>query len=68
MALVNEANRGQCSVRRGDPAEVIIDEGKKGYDLVVVGTQGRTGLAAVLLGSVAERVVRRSATSVLVVR
>jgi nucleotide-binding universal stress UspA family protein len=37
-------------------------------DLLVVGTRGRTGLARVLLGSVAESVVRSAPCSVLVVR
>jgi nucleotide-binding universal stress UspA family protein len=37
-------------------------------DLVVVGSRGRTGMRRVLLGSVAERVVRRAEQSVLVVR
>lgn len=37
-------------------------------DLVVMGTHGRTGLRHVLLGSVAEQVVRRAACPVLVVR
>jgi nucleotide-binding universal stress UspA family protein len=37
-------------------------------DLVVIGTHGRTGLAKVLLGSVAERVVRLSPRPVLTVR
>jgi nucleotide-binding universal stress UspA family protein len=38
------------------------------YDLVVVGTHGRTGLRHVLLGSVAERVVRSAPCSVLTIR
>jgi nucleotide-binding universal stress UspA family protein len=37
-------------------------------DLIVVGTHGRTGLARVLLGSIAENIVRHAACSVLVVR
>jgi nucleotide-binding universal stress UspA family protein len=37
-------------------------------DLVVIGTHGRTGLAKVLLGSVAERVVRLASCPVLTVR
>lgn len=37
-------------------------------ELVVVGTHGRTGVAHALLGSVAERVVRHSPCSVMVVR
>ena len=39
-----------------------------GYDLVVMGTHGRTGISHALLGSVAERVVQHARTSVLVVR
>jgi nucleotide-binding universal stress UspA family protein len=38
------------------------------FDLVVVGTHGRTGIRRVLLGSVAENVVRHAPCSVLVVR
>ena len=36
-------------------------------DMIVVGTHGRTGLAHAMLGSVAERVVRRAACPVLTV-
>ncbi len=39
-----------------------------GATLVVVGTHGRTGLSRVMLGSVAEHVVRHAPCSVLVVR
>lgn len=38
------------------------------YDLVVVGTHGRTGLARIFLGSVAEKIVRHAPCSVLAVR
>jgi nucleotide-binding universal stress UspA family protein len=38
------------------------------YELVVMGTHGRTGLLRVVLGSVAEKVVRHAPCSVLVVR
>lgn len=41
---------------------------KESVDLIVMGSHGRTGLAQVLLGSVAERVVRHAACPVLVVR
>lgn len=38
------------------------------YDLIVVGSHGRTGVSRVLLGSVAEEIVRRSPVPVTVVR
>lgn len=41
---------------------------KRAFDLCVVGTHGRTGLSRILLGSVAEKVIRHSPCSVLVVR
>jgi nucleotide-binding universal stress UspA family protein len=54
----------------GVPWSVIVEalEADRGYDLVVMGTHGRTGLGRVLLGSVAERVVRHAPCAVLVVR
>ncbi len=38
------------------------------FDLIVMGTHGRTGLKHVLIGSVAEKVVRHARCAVLVVR
>ena len=38
------------------------------YDLVVMGTHGRTGLSQLLMGSVAEKVVRQAPCPVLTVR
>jgi nucleotide-binding universal stress UspA family protein len=40
----------------------------RGIDLVVLGTEGRSGLAHVLLGSVAQRLLNRLSVDVLVVR
>jgi universal stress protein A len=52
----------------GSPAHTIVDVAKKGgYDLVVLGTHGHTGLAHALIGSVAERVVRHASCPVLTV-
>lgn len=52
----------------GDPASALLHELKLGsYDLVVLGTHGRTGLSHVLLGSVAEKVLRLSPVPVLTV-
>ena len=55
--------------RRGVPSDEILAEVLEGdYDLVVMGTHGRTGLARAVFGSVAERVLRESLTPVLVTR
>jgi universal stress protein A len=52
----------------GDPASVILKElDAQKYDLVVIGTHGRGGLAHLLLGSVAEKLVRHSKVPVLTV-
>jgi len=56
-------------VELGSPARVITDVARGGgYDLIVLGTHGRTGLAHALIGSVAERVVREARCPVLTVR
>lgn len=53
----------------GNPAEDIIKaEHDYGADLVVMATHGRTGVAHLVLGSVAERVVRESTCPVLTIR
>jgi nucleotide-binding universal stress UspA family protein len=54
--------------RRGHASEVIADlAGRLGAQLVVMGTRGNSGLAHVLLGSVAERTLRMAPCSVLAV-
>lgn len=56
-------------VVEGNIAHTICDKAVSGgYDLLVLGTQGRTGLTHLLLGSVAETVVRHSKVPVLTVR
>lgn len=53
----------------GKPDAAIIQYAEDhSIDHIVVGTHGRAGIARVLLGSVAERVVRRAPVSVTVVR
>ena len=53
----------------GDPVEVILDQAKRlRADLIVLGTHGRRGLQRLVLGSVAESVVRRAGCPVLVVK
>jgi nucleotide-binding universal stress UspA family protein len=56
-------------LRSGDPAEEIVDCARRErVDLIAMSTHGRTGLRRVLLGSVAEAVVRRARRPVLLVR
>jgi nucleotide-binding universal stress UspA family protein len=56
-----------CRVVVGDPLAAIL-EAARGASAVVMGTLGRTGLAHLVVGSVAERVVRHSPVPVLTVR
>jgi nucleotide-binding universal stress UspA family protein len=76
---VDQQNRDQLSATfEGLPAEVIIEEGeilpsinktiqKYNIDLVVIGTRGRTGIGKLLLGSVAEEILRNVTCPVLTV-
>jgi universal stress protein A len=53
----------------GEPADAIVSYAQaNGIGLIVMGTHGRTGAAHVLMGSVAERVVRTAPCPVLTVR
>jgi nucleotide-binding universal stress UspA family protein len=56
-------------VRTGPPAATIAETARdERADLVVVGTHGRSGLDRLIVGSVAERVVRLAPCPVLVVK
>jgi nucleotide-binding universal stress UspA family protein len=56
-------------VASGIPSEEVIAAAQaEDSDLIVVGTRGKTGLAHVLLGSTAERVIRGASCPVLAVR
>jgi universal stress protein A len=53
----------------GDPvAEILRVAEETKCDMIVMGTHGRTGLAHLLMGSVAEQVVRKAKCTVLVVK
>jgi nucleotide-binding universal stress UspA family protein len=69
--LVKEYRNGVAvtgSVRVGDPAEDILDYAADRADLIVMATHGRTGLQRMLLGSVAEKVIRKAECPVFTVR
>lgn len=56
-------------VEVGHPATQILDMAeRKLVDLIVMGTHGRTGLMHVIMGSIAERVVRQATCPVLTVK
>ena len=64
-----EGLEGETTVVRGVPFQTIIETAEsKEVDLIVMGTHGRTGLTHVLMGSVAEKVVRLAPCPVLVTR
>ena len=61
--------QGDSLLVQGTPTQTIVDTaGEQGVDLIVMGTHGRTGLAHVFLGSVAEHVIRQAPCPVLVIR
>jgi nucleotide-binding universal stress UspA family protein len=61
--------KARSLLRVGAPfLEIIHTARAEGVDLIVMGTHGRTGLAHVLMGSVAERVVQKAGCPVLTVR
>lgn len=68
--VADESNREIQTVRvEGKPADSIVEFSKKSdIDHVVLGSTGRDGIARLLLGSVAETVVRRSPVSVTVAK
>jgi nucleotide-binding universal stress UspA family protein len=59
----------QGRLEMGSAYERILGIAKEGlYDLIVMGTHGRTGLSRFFMGSVAERVVRLGPCAVLTIR
>ena len=56
-------------ILHGDPAEQVIQTAKNcGVDIIVMGTHGRTGLSHLIMGSVAESVIKNSEIPVLCVK
>lgn len=66
--ILRSGGRIVSSVETGYPVEAIIDYTKKHQiDFIVIGTHGHRGLSRLLLGSVAEKIVRLSPCPVLTV-
>jgi nucleotide-binding universal stress UspA family protein len=61
--------RVEHRLEEGDAATQILQVAQEtGCDLIVMGTHGRTGLGRLLMGSVAEQVLRRASCPVLTVK
>jgi nucleotide-binding universal stress UspA family protein len=68
-ALAADGVAARAVVRVGVPWDEIVRLAAEEHaEMIVMGTQGRTGLDRLLLGSVAERVIRRAPCPVLTVR
>lgn len=69
-ALASERGREVTTVAEtGRPANTVVEYAEEhDADHIVMGSHGRTGFSRILLGSVAEVVVRRSPVSVTVIR
>jgi nucleotide-binding universal stress UspA family protein len=68
-AAPGEAVPFRCHVRNGDPSrEILAAANELESDLVLLSSHGLTGLDRLLLGSVAERLIRACVTPVLVVK
>lgn len=67
--LQEEGVRAEAKVRYGDPVEEILDHVTWDHiDLIAMATHGRTGLKRVVMGSVAENVLRRTSVPMLLMR
>jgi len=68
-ALAKGAKQVEIAPRTGHPPTEIRDLARAGgFDLIVMGTHGRSGMSHMLIGSVAERVVRTAPCPVLTIR
>lgn len=68
-AATQEGLEVTTSVRHGVAQEEIVDDAEtNAMDLIVMGTHGRTGLDHLVVGSVAEEVVRNAPIPVVTVR
>lgn len=61
--------RVETRIAEGDPAVCILEAAREvGADMIVMGTHGRTGLGRLLMGSVAEEVLRKAPCPVMTVK
>ena len=70
MRFLGKANVSHdMSIKFGHPSEQILKEAKAGgFDMIIMGTKGRSGWADTVLGSVAQRVAGASKVPVLLIK
>jgi nucleotide-binding universal stress UspA family protein len=69
IAAANPDVEIECRLAENQPAGAILDLARQsGCDMIVMGTHGRTALGRILMGSVAEKVVRHASCPVLTVK
>jgi nucleotide-binding universal stress UspA family protein len=69
VAAHTDTRFGRLALVRADPRDGILETARDlGCDLIVIGTHGRRGVSRMLLGSVAEHVLRRADCPVLTLR
>jgi nucleotide-binding universal stress UspA family protein len=67
--LRQEGFKVRLRVERGIPlTEILRVEQEEGVSLIVIGSHGKSNVEEMLLGSVSEKVIRKSGTPVLVVK
>ncbi len=66
--LVKAGVKHDCIIQTGHVAEVISAVANKKFDMVVLGSKGRSGLVDMLVGSVAQRVMATCKKPVLLVK
>lgn len=69
MAVLKKAGiKYTTIIQTGHVAAAIASAANKGYDMVIMGTKGRSALADLLIGSVAQRVVASCKKPVVLVK
>jgi universal stress protein A len=69
IAAANPQVRIECRLVEGEPASAILDVAREAAcDVIVMGTHGWTGLSRLLMGSVAEKIVRCATCPVLTLK
>lgn len=61
--------KAECSVAFGNPSDVILEKAAElDVNLLIMGSHGKKGLSRLIMGSVAETVVRKANCPVLIVK